>query len=286
MKLPIYISIALLIISGFYGHLRATDDICQVPQHYLNEAIDVFYETTRPNDTDDEIWQTFISSVQEVVMDYLVTCADIQGSAEAYHTALELLVNDEDNQLMRDSSEPMKLFIERLDVNLDDMDEVKVKIALVESYWRVEDSNFEFLYHVADEQWEMLTLWPPHSLTAQATNEDLPESLNVFSTSQFITIMMHPQADTLGRSYMSIVFRPGLMDFYLDGFMLFRWDEWQSELLVFEEGVCISQEPWRVGENGEIIITTNSSVPWQGCTVRPMGQIIIEDALMPLPETP
>jgi hypothetical protein len=78
-----------------------------------------------------------------------------------------------------------------------------------------------------------------------------------------ISLGVFRQSDRLNQTYLGIELAP-LVDPYVPGLLVVRWDDSQTTLVMFMDHYCPGGA-WYVDHNGMLAIPVTVSVPWQGC---------------------
>jgi hypothetical protein len=116
--------------------------------------------------------------------------------------------------------------------------------------------------------------WDKHGLRATWVDLEIEDTSFVMPVWR---AEMYPVKDSLHRVYMAVYTPDKGGEVYVGGLIVVRWDNWKPEIVLHEDDVC-PVLPWEVNAAGALVIPLTSPFPWQGCTVRRSGELVIDDA--------
>jgi hypothetical protein len=261
--------------------------VCTSPMAGVQAEIETLVDEYQDNEDvyrliDAPEWEAIFTSFTISIQHFLNTCLDSGLTLDKQADILEglsfITELDETSDLLAGTQQQFVASTQLIDVNLDEVDEL---IAHVRYGYPDSPTHFRvitLLFYIEDGDWEYQLLAPP----TETTGEIIPEEAVEWVRPRSYTVF--PQADTLGRTYMGIrLYALPTDDPYTDAYLVIRWQQWETEIVLFARDVCVITpygDPWMIGDRGELIIPTTSSVPNQGCTVVRESQLVIPDAQM------
>jgi hypothetical protein len=199
-------------------------------------------------------WQTTYDAFSGAVLDHVNACPDADLSYTGEFTITERTT--------------IHAAVKPLDVNLDGADEwlVRLDMRIGRQPWTMAD--LLLAPETPDSAtWERYALWP-HAAVIDAWHD---ERQRPWMPAFYLEgLVIYPQTDLGGRSYMALAFRPGIGRVpHVGGMLVLRWDELTPEvaLMIAQDCVFVGWEP---NADGVLTLPTSSIFPGQGCTA-PQG---------------